>query len=165
MKKFKILLLILSSFLFIACSDDAKKEGMHKVHWDRDMCERCKMIVSERHFAVQVVDIHNKPHMFDDLGCAVLWFKEENIEGMDQAKFWINDAVSGEWIDARTAQYAVGKLTPMGYGVSAYTKKTFPEGSTKITFEDAQKIIYDIDKEQKRKRALKKAQRQANEHQ
>lgn len=163
MKNFRILFLVLLSLLFISCSEDKPKEGMHKVHWDRDMCERCKMIVSERKFAVQIVDEHDKSHMFDDIGCALLWFEEENYTWLDKAKIWINDAVSGEWLDARKSIYSVGNLTPMGYGVSAYTKETIPKNATILNFEEASQIIYDIDAEQKRRRALRQEQRDKND--
>jgi len=163
MKGFKLFFLTLIAFMFIGCQDDTHKEGMHKVHWDRDMCERCKMVVSERKFAVQVIDKHDKAHMYDDIGCALIWFKEEKQDWLGEAKIWINDAISGEWIDAKKADYAVGNLTPMGYGVSAYSKKTFPEGMTKLNFKEASKVIYDIDEEQQRRRAQIRAQRAENE--
>ena len=164
MRDFKLLFLVLFSLLFISCSDENRPiEGMKKVHWDRDMCERCKMIVSERKFAVQIVDEHHKSHMFDDIGCAILWFEEENLTWLDKAKIWINDAHTGDWIDARKSIFAVGNLTPMGYGVSAYTKETHPKGATALDFEDAKKIIYDINEEHKRRRALREQERETND--
>lgn len=163
MKNFKLIFLVLFSLLFISCSEDKPKNGMHKVHWDRDMCERCKMIVSERKFAVQVIDEHDKSHMFDDIGCALVWFEEENLSWLDKAKIWINDAHTGEWIDARKSIFAVGNLTPMGYGVSAYTKESIPKDATQLNFEEASKVIFDIDKEQKRRRALRAQERDRND--
>jgi nitrous oxide reductase accessory protein NosL len=166
MKKFnpKWFIFIFLSILFLGCSeqDDSLKEGMHKVHWDRDMCERCKMVVSERKFGVQLVNPKtSKSYMFDDIGCTVLWFKEENLDWFDQSLIWINDAKTGEWINARTALYSAGNLTPMGYGLSAFSATTFPEGATKITFDEAVNVIIDFDREQKRRRLEKRKAREA----
>lgn len=165
MKRFNLKYLFLLSLaaLFIGCSDSSDvKEGMKKVHWDRDMCERCKMVVSERHFGVQMINpSSNRSFMFDDIGCAVLWFQEENKDWFDKAVIWINDAKSGEWIDARTASYTLGTLTPMGYGLSAFAQENLPQGATALKFEEAVTIIKDIDVEQKRRRIEKKKARDA----
>ena len=121
MKLFNILFII--SIFFIGCE---KKEntGLHKVHWDRDMCELCKMVISQRHYAVQVLNKEtNKSYMFDDLGCTILWFKEEKISWEKDAIIYIADAKTGKFTDARKAYYDIGKQTPMDYGFSAYLKK------------------------------------------
>ncbi len=160
MREFK--LLSLSFFLlFILGCEQKNANGMKKVHWDRDMCERCKMIISERHFAVQIVNEDtNKRKMFDDLGCAIIWFEEENIPWFDKAKIFINDASDGSWIDARTALYTQNNRTPMGYGISAYTKNSLPKDKESITFNQARKILIDVDLEYKKKRALLEAKRE-----
>jgi len=117
------------------------------MHWDRDMCERCKMAVSERKYAVQVIDpMTHKVYKFDDIGCAVLWFDEEKIPWKDQAKIWITDAKTGEWIDARKAKYTDDSITPMAYGFAAYTEKTFPKGHMERDYKYAVDKIFAIEK-------------------
>lgn len=149
----KVLLALFVFSIFAGCQDKSAEEGMKKVHWDRDICERCKMIISERKFAVQVQNPHTQQtYMFDDLGCAVVWFKEENLDWFKEAKIWINDAVSGQWLNAKEAIYIPDTLTPMGYGLSAYSKKTIVENSKNLTFEQAVEKILDIDAHQKDKR-------------
>ena len=134
-----ILLLGLMVLFFAGCFE---KDDGPNIHWDRDMCERCKMVVSERNFAVQVINPEDKKkYVFDDLGCAIVWFDQEKLDWLDKATIFINDATNGEWINAKQALYATGNLTPMGYGVSAYTEQSFPKGATKLTFEDAIKVI------------------------
>lgn len=129
---------------------------MKEVHWDRDMCERCQMVVSERKYAVQILNLKtNKYFTFDDLGCAILWFEEENQTWFNEAKIWINDAKTGQWIDARQAIYVSDTLTPMGYGLSAFSKKTITDHSNAFTFDEAVEKIYAIDAEQKKRRAMK----------
>ena len=108
-----------------------------KVHWDRDMCERCKMAVSERKYAAEVIDPKTHKHYkFDDIGCAILWFKEEKLDWFDQAIIWVKDGKSGQWIDARKAYYSTDKITPMGYGFTAYANKADAGNGEVIGFEE-----------------------------
>ena len=130
-----------------SCSKKSYDNEAAKMHWDRDMCERCKMAISERKYAVQVVDPKtHKVYKFDDIGCTVLWFDEEHISWKDQAKIWITDAKTGEWIDARTAKYTDDSITPMAYGFAAFTDKTFPKGHKEYAYDYAVKKIIAIEK-------------------
>ena len=136
---FKItLLMFMTVFLFLGC-EKTKSDGLQKVHWDRDMCEQCKMVVSIRNYAVQVVNPNSgKSYMFDDLGCTVLWFKDEKIEWEKDAKIYITDAVTGEFFDARKAFYDTDSQTPMDYGFGAYKDKNSIDPSKKvIDYEEA----------------------------
>jgi hypothetical protein len=150
-KKGLVLLFILIAFN--ACEDNTLENGMKPVHWDRDICQRCKMIMSEKKFAVQVVNAKtNKSYMFDDLGCAVLWFIEDEITWFNEANIFIADAMTGKWLNAREAIYIGDTLTPMGYGLSAYSKKTIVENSEHLNFEQAVEKIKQIDHQQKMRR-------------
>ena len=129
------------------CSKKSHDNNAAKMHWDRDMCERCQMAVSERKYAVQVIDPKtHKVYKFDDIGCTVLWFEEAHIPWKDQAKIWITDAKTGEWIDARTAKYTDDSITPMAYGFAAFTDKTFPAGHQAHDLAYAIKTIFEIEK-------------------
>jgi len=106
--------------------EERSKTDVAQVHWDRDMCKECVMIISDRQNSVQVRDPQTgKSYMFDDIGCMVLWFKAKNISWKDQAVIWITDLKTGKWIDARRAFYDKGNVTPMAFGFSAHqTKKS-----------------------------------------
>jgi nitrous oxide reductase accessory protein NosL len=153
MKKYSIALLfsLLSLFMFVGC--EKKPVGaVQKMHWDRDMCERCKMAISERKFAVQVIDPNTgKDYKFDDIGCAVLWMEEEHIPWKERAFIWITDAKTGEWIDARKASYTDGAITPMAYGFAAYTKKTLPKKAHLFDFSAVAGKIEAIEKQNSQK--------------
>jgi len=147
MKKFSFLFLTL--FLFFGFSGCEKKSiaGVQKMHWDRDMCERCKMAISERKFAAQIIAPKTgKAYKFDDLGCAVLWLKEEKIPWADQAIIWITDAKTGTWMDARKAKYIEGAITPMAYGFAAYSDATLPKASQVFDYTYVAKHIEVIEK-------------------
>ncbi len=147
MKKFNLLLLFAIVTIILTGCQKKRENGVAQMHWDRDMCERCKMAVSERKFAVQVIDPKtHKVYKFDDIGCAILWFDEEHIPWKDQAKIWITDAKTGKWIDAKTALYTDDSITPMAYGFAAYTKDTLPPKHHTIHFDEVVKKVIEIEK-------------------
>ncbi len=109
---------------FWGCEKRSISTNPAKVHWDRDMCARCAMVVSDRKNTTQVINPANgKVYMFDDIGCTILWFDDEQIPWKDKAIIWITDADTGEWIDARKAFYDTENITPMAYGFSAHKSK------------------------------------------
>jgi len=152
------LIMGLAFFNFNACDSKQKDNEVQKVHWDRDMCERCKMVVSDRHHAVQVINPHtHKSYMFDDLGCEILWFKEESIEWEAQAVIWITDAKSGKWINAKKAYYDMGNITPMAFGFAPHKdKKDIAKGKKVFTYEEASKEIIEIKKKKMKQKNMKR---------
>lgn len=153
MKKFyKLTLLFLITLLFVAC-EKKDDNGLAKIHWDRDMCERCVMVISEKGYAVQIENPTTKrKHKFDDIGCAILWFKENNLNWFDTALIWVKDEKNQDWINARTSLWTYGNITPMNYGLAAYTIKTLPQGQKSLTFKEAIKLINDQDYQDRLKR-------------
>jgi len=123
MKLFKTLILLFVVFIFLACEKKITT-GLHEVHWDRDMCKRCVMVVSDRKHAAQVINPDTgRSYMFDDIGCWILWVQEDKLDWEDKAVIWITDGGTGEWINARTAFYDTQNITPMAYGFMAHKNK------------------------------------------
>lgn len=123
MKKFSFLFFIFIGVFFVAC-DSKIDTSAKEVKFDREVCERCKMIISDRNYAVQIVNKTNgKRYYFDDIGCTISWFKEENINWNNDAIIYVTDAKTGKWIDARKAFWTYGAVTPMNFGFSAYEEK------------------------------------------
>lgn len=142
MNIFKLFVLFFASMLFLGCQNETGNMPA-KIHWDRDMCDRCVMVISDRKNALQLQDPSTKKiHKFDDIGCMALWFKEEKAEFKDSVKIWVTDTRTTEWIDAREAYYTSGNVTPMAYGYSAYANKAdIKEGEEIFTYEEViQKI-------------------------
>jgi len=149
MTKFSLLFIIyFVLFMNLTGCKERSKTDVAEVHWDRDMCARCVMVVSDRKNTTQVRDPKNgKKYMFDDIGCAILWFKEEKIEWSNQAVIWVTDLTTGEWIDARTAFYDTENITPMAYGFSAHkTKSNIKKGQEIIDFEELRRRVIKIGK-------------------
>lgn len=154
MKRFNWILLpiVVLLFGFTAC-EKKNSTDMHGVHWDRDMCERCKMVVSDRQHATQVINPSTKrSYMYDDIGCAILWFDEEKISWADKAKIWMTDISTGKWIDARTALYDTNNITSMAFGFGAHeNNSTVKSGEEIINFEEMSKRIFKIEENQNRR--------------
>ena len=129
-------------FFFSACEKEISGE-IQEIKWDRDMCDRCKMVISDRKHAAQVINMKNgRVYKFDDIGCVPLWFKEENITWKDNAKIWITDVDTGKWIDARKAFYDGMTVTPMAYGFAAHeTKEAIKPDLEVFTFSDMEKSV------------------------
>ena len=148
----KLLFLSLLLLSFNGCEKKKITTELHEVHWDRDMCARCKMVTSDRHHAVQVINPKNgKAYMFDDIGCTLLWFDDEKISWKDQAKIWITDVDSKKWIDARTAYYDADNITPMAYGFAAHASKEHLKNS--IAYEALFKKVLEIEQKNNSRRA------------
>jgi copper chaperone NosL len=147
MSLFKFLV-SLTLFIWLQGCDSKISMDAKKVHWDRDMCERCKMVLSDRKFSAQVLHPDNgRKFAFDDIGCVILWFKEDRIEWAGRAVIWVNDAKTGEWIDARKAWYDVENITPMAYGFGAHlTKESIIQGQEIIDFNEVTRRVIKIGK-------------------
>lgn len=144
----KLLKISFLSFLLLALTSCEKKDhkGVHKIHWDRDMCARCVMVVSDRNQTVQIENPNtSEHHVFDDIGCTILWFKDQDIKWKDEAVIWINDIKTSKWINARTAFYDTMNVTPMAYGFGAHeSKDTIQEGLEIIDFNEVTKRVLEI---------------------
>lgn len=136
-----LFLVMLLAFSQTGCEERSTSD-VAEVHWDRDMCARCVMVVSDRKNSVQVRDLQGKTYMFDDIGCMVLWFNKNKIPWKDKATIWVNDVDTGKWINARTAIYNSGNTTPMAFGFSAHaTKESLKKEDEILTFEEISKHI------------------------
>ena len=116
------LILLIAMTLTAGCGVK-DKTGPGEVRWDRDICARCVMAVSDHEFSAQVrggpTGRNTKLYFFDDIGCAVLWLAEQPWRKNERTEIWVTDWRDGSWIDARTAWYVDGKTTPMDFGLGA----------------------------------------------
>lgn len=136
---------LLALFLLAACSGEPDT-GPAEVKWDRDTCERCRMVLSDPHFAAQIryyPEGKKRPRVekFDDVGCAALWLEDKPWKDDGRTEFWVADHRNKKWIDAITATYVLKKTTPMEYGVGAQSEPV--EGG--MSFERAKAHIYDVE--------------------
>lgn len=126
--------------LLAACSNDPGS-GPLDTKWDRAVCERCRMVLSDRMHAAQVrlpaSNGRSHVYFFDDLGCALIWLESRSQAEPAESEIWVNDWRDGRWIDARNAHYLSGQHTPMAYGFGAQDQPA-PEA---VGFEQARAAI------------------------
>lgn len=132
---------VLFALALAGCSDDPGT-GPIKPRWDRDPCERCGMVLSDRHYAAQIRYFpegkkYSRVARFDDIGCATLWLADKPWREDPRVEIWVADYRTGEWLDARKAVYVEGRVTPMAYGLGA--QKGPLEGA--LSFEQAKQHI------------------------
>ena len=140
------LLFVIFGLVLSACSG-GPDTGPVDVKWDQNNCERCRMMLSDRYFAAQIRYFpeakRSRAVKFDDIGCAVLWLKDQPWKNNPETQIWVTDHSSGEWIDARKATYIRKSNSPMGYDLGAQAE-TDPDG---FNFEQAIQHIEEVENE------------------
>jgi len=97
----------------LACRP-APATGPRTLAFDRETCEHCQMVISDRVTAVEVRLAGERAlHVFDDLGCALVWLDARDARAQE---LWVRSADGADWSDGLSARYAGGRPTPMGYG-------------------------------------------------
>ncbi len=120
-----------------------------KIHFDRDICDRCKMVISIKNYAAQIIDPKDGKHYnFDDLGCAVNWFKEKDIAWENEAVVYVADVQTSEMIDARKAFYTDKANSPMNFGFAAH--KLEQSGVENFNYEHVKIRMVEIAREKKK---------------
>lgn len=93
-----------------------------------DICTHCRMVVSDRRLAAQIVAANEEPQLFDDIGCL-----RDYLAGHPRAAgsvVYVADHVSGRWLDARAALFtrALSRQTPMASGILAHADRASRDG-------------------------------------
>ena len=115
MIRFNLLLIIALTF-FTACNS-SQSSSNQALKSEIKVCPKCNMEINKSHLHSATLTKNGTIHYFDDIGCMILWSKENSVN-TTKAKVFSND--TNKYIDAVTANYKVGEKTPMSYGFSAY---------------------------------------------
>ncbi|MCW8853146.1 MAG: protein NosL, partial [Gammaproteobacteria bacterium] len=87
---FKHLIFVITVILLAGCSETST--GPVEVKWDRDVCERCRMMLSDRYHAAQIRGGEkSKVYKFDDIGGAILWLQNKDWKDNETTEIWVND--------------------------------------------------------------------------
>jgi hypothetical protein len=93
----------------------APPEGPVAVPFDRVSCARCRMLVSDPRFAVQLHGRTGTVHFFDDPGCALLY----RAGAAGTQPLYFNDANGSGWLEESDVAFERVAESPMGYGFRA----------------------------------------------
>lgn len=86
-----------------------------------DMCSYCKMAISEKQYAAELIDSEGQPSKFDDIAC-MLNFVEKRSVSVSASSFFVMDFDQRQWIKADSAYYVRSSqlMTPMNGGIIAF---------------------------------------------
>ena len=157
---FRHLIFVITVMLLAGCSETST--GPVEVKWDRDVCERCRMMLSDRYHAAQIRGGEkSKVYKFDDIGGAILWIQDKEWKDNESTEIWVNDHRTGNWIDARKAWYVTGQSTPMEFGLGAQRE----EPVDGMNYVEAEAFIIQRDKKYNQSGADLKEHANEHEHQ
>jgi copper chaperone NosL len=88
-------------------------EGPQPVAWDREACAHCRMLVSEKGFAAQIVEERRALH-FDDPGCLFDYLGSAEPSGA-----WFHHLTEERWIPGDAVGFVPVEHSPMGFRIGA----------------------------------------------
>ena len=123
MPGFRLVLVLAIGFALSGCWD--QKTGPEAIHYDREACEICRMIISDPRFAAEIRGgPRHKLHKFDDIGDAIHWLKGQSWKDDPDVEIWVKSMKDGKtWLDARKAWYLPDQISPMDYNYGAVAKR------------------------------------------
>ena len=111
-----------------------------------DMCSFCRMSISERRYAAELIDEEGEVFKFDDIGCMANFIKQKRNSAAIQATF-VMDFDRREWLKAENGFYVRSSelRTPMNGGMVAFQDQSSAEEAiakyhgTKLEFAEVTK--------------------------
>jgi copper chaperone NosL len=106
--------------ILLACAACAGSGTPATLDTKNDTCNFCRMTVSDRRLAAQIVSPGDEPRFFDDLDCLSRYLREHSLS--HDAGVFVADHRTGEWINASSAAYSrlPHAATPMASGLVAH---------------------------------------------
>ena len=113
--------LLVFAVLLAACAGGAIKPVAIEAS---DMCSFCRMAISEKRYAAEIIDQEENVMKFDDIGC-MLRYREAAKTTLKPAAVFVTDFETREWLPADKAFFArpANVKTPMGSGIVAFMSK------------------------------------------
>ena len=94
-----------------------------EIAWNEEVCDQCRMAISQPEFAAEIVTREGAVHYFDDIGCMARWTVENESPGPPEDTGWFaTDYDTHSWLDARSGYYVHSDRlpTPMNHGLAAF---------------------------------------------
>lgn len=88
-----------------------------------DMCAFCRMAISDKRFASELINSEGDVYKFDDIGCMLSFQKEKSGEAI--SAIFVVDFDTREWHRAEEAYFVRSKefRTPMGGNLAAFKER------------------------------------------
>jgi len=117
MTSFKTAVGLILIVLMSACSQEPAE-----IHYGSDECAHCKMMITDPHFASQIVTEKGKAIKFDAIECMAVYHRNHSEE-LKGAKLWVNNYNKhGQWLMAPNVQFVKSEVvnSPMGESLLAF---------------------------------------------
>lgn len=90
-----------------------------------DMCSFCRMSISEKRYAAELIDDEGRVFKFDDIGCMANFIKQKKTDATIHETF-VMDFDRREWLKAENAIYVRSSelKTPMNGGMIAFKEQS-----------------------------------------
>ncbi len=115
--------IIAALLLLVAC--ESKPNGPVPIGAD-DACASCRMAISERRYAAELLDRDGNIYKFDDIACMLRFAHSHNVQTAS-GRFYVTDYETGkDWIDARQAYFVrlrTSVSSPMASGLVAFRNR------------------------------------------
>ncbi|MEI6020101.1 MAG: nitrous oxide reductase accessory protein NosL [Bacteroidota bacterium] len=115
---FCILLIVV---LLTSCAD----AGPEAIHFNKDACNNCKMGISDKRFACEIVSKKGKVFKFDDMACLMSYYNE-NKDNLNKANYYFKDFLyPHDFAKAKNLFFVKGDVvgSPMGGNIAAFSSK------------------------------------------
>jgi copper chaperone NosL len=115
-------------FAIILCGTACISSSLAPVEiYPEDMCSRCKMAISDKRFAGEILVEVGVARKFDDLGCLLNDLKDRTPR--DEPPAFAVDFEKGEWVNLKKAYFVRSPsiATPMGSGLIAFKNRSDAE--------------------------------------
>ncbi len=121
-KTFPVLLAASVALLIVACD-----RGPQEIRIGQQECDHCRMMISQEHFAAQLITEQGRQYAFDAIECMAAFVDGSAGGELDIHSLWVPDFHDpGNWIAAESAWYVQsdGLRSPMALNFSAYTDES-----------------------------------------
>lgn len=104
-----------AAILSAACGGGLEPQ---RLRLDEDICNRCRMAISEKRYAAQAVQPSGAA-FFDDIGCMALWLRENRTD--PSTALYVVDYRTQQWMPVHQAVFVRSQRipSPMGYATAA----------------------------------------------
>lgn len=119
------IVVVMLSFTISACGNS----GPEKINLNKDDCDNCKMSISDKRFACEIVTEKGRVYKFDDISCMIS-FTQENKDKANNASFYIQDYLTpNELTQHNNLIFVEGENvnSPMGGNIAAFLNKDSAE--------------------------------------
>ncbi len=124
------------------------------IHYGRDECAVCRMLISDQRFGTEIVLGTGKVYKFDSIECLVHFLRHRSTNSSDVVATLVTNFVApGTLVDAHTAYYLRSEKlpSPMGADLSAYATEDQARhaqaqyGGDVLSWEAVQQYVMSLD--------------------